>query len=106
MRPAFTLPLVILPIVALAACAPPRQRVEAGLLQGGVQPAVARCMADEMTRRLSPGQLQKLSRARAMPGEPTTNLTVRDFLERARRVGDVEVVGVTTAAAALCAALN
>ena len=106
MRAAFTLPLVILPIVALAACTPPRQRVEVGLIQGGVQPAVARCMADEMTRRLSPGQLQKLSRARAMPGEPTTNLGARELLERARRVGDAEVVAVTTGAAAVCALLN
>lgn len=101
--------LLVVPAAAvtmLGACASPQQRVETGLIQSGIRPAVARCMADEMTKRLSVGQLQKLARARALPGEPTTNLSARALIERARRVGDPEVVAVTTGAAALCALLN
>ena len=98
--------LAAAPLLVLAACATPQNRVETGLIQQGIRPAVARCMADEMTKRLSVGQLQKLSRARPLPGEPTTNLGARELLERARRVGDAEVVAVTTGAAAICAFLN
>ena len=98
--------IVAAPLLALAACAAPQNRVETNLIQQGVRPAVARCMADEMTKRLSVGQLQKLSRARPLPGEPSTNLSARELLERARRVGDAEVVAVTTGAAAVCALLN
>ena len=87
----------------LTACASPESRVRSALLDAGVRPVVARCMADEMTDRLSIGQLQQLTRAQGVPGERLSDLSAGDLVARAERVGDREVVAVTAAAAAVCA---
>jgi hypothetical protein len=73
------------------------------LVEAGARPAVAACMAERMTDRLSLVQLQKLQRLRPEPGEKTTGLTSLEVIERVRRVGDAEVIAVTARAGAACA---
>lgn len=76
--------------------------VESGLTSAGVSAPMADCMSVEMSKRLSTSQLQKLSRADTGDGKHLNQLTTADYIERARRVGDAEVVAVTGLAAAFC----
>ena len=76
--------------------------VKSGLVDAGIPTPVADCMSAEMARRLSVPQLQKLSRADTGDGRTLAQLTPADYVERARRVGDPEVVAVTGLAAAYC----
>lgn len=77
--------------------------VESALVDAGARPAIAACMAQRMTDKLSLAQLNKLRRLRAEPGEKTTGLTAREVLARLDRVGDAEVIAVTARAGAACA---
>jgi len=58
--------------------------------------ANARCMAERMVDRLTIRQLRKLE---ALKGEKRT---VGDYVAAVRKVGDPEVLAVTTSSAALC----
>ncbi len=88
--------------LGLAACATPENQVQTALVDAGLKPAVAACMAERMTDRLSVAQLAKLSRAKGQEGEKLSDLSAADFMERARRIDDPEVVRVTTAVAVGC----
>ena len=76
--------------------------VKSGLVSAGVAVPMADCMSREMANRLSIAQLQKLSRADTGDGKALSQLNVADYIERARRIGDPEVVAVTGIAAATC----
>lgn len=78
-------------------------RVESALLRAGLDQRVSTCMAERMVDRLSIGQLRKLEGLKARKGEPVRPSTVRGYIERVRRVGDAEVLAVTSSSAALCA---
>lgn len=87
-------------VMTLPACAPAKLaegRVRSALVDAGLSDANAACMADRMTDRLSIGQLQKLQ---ALQG-PKRGLS--DYVATVSRIGDAELLGVTTSAAALCA---
>lgn len=91
---------VVAVLALLAGCGIPQARLRAGLIDAGVPPPVAGCMADRMAQRLSLAQLRRigdLPRARAAP-------SVADFLHRVRALGDSEIVSVAAAAAAACEA--
>jgi hypothetical protein len=97
----FVLPAA-LALLTVTACATPQNQVQTALVQAGLRPQIAACMAERMTDRLSIAQLQKLSRAKGQPGEKLTDLSAADFVERARRIDDPEVVRVASAAAVGC----
>lgn len=92
---------VVASILILTGCSK-QGAVEAGLTNAGVSAPVADCMSVEMAKRLSTSQLQKLSRADIGEGKTLSQLTTADYIERARRIGDAEVVAVTGLAAAFC----
>lgn len=86
--------------LALAACAPSKLaygKVRSALVDAGLSDSNASCMAERMTDRLSIGQLKRLQ---ALQG-PKRGLS--DYVATVKRVGDAELLGVTTSAAALCA---
>lgn len=85
--------------MALAGCVSQiaEGRVRTALVEAGVAPRQADCMAERMTDRLTIGQLRRLE---ALKG---TKRTLADYVAAVRRVGDPEVIGVTTSSAALCA---
>lgn len=90
--------------LALGGCAQLMEnRVEDELIQSGIPPRMAECMALRLTDRLDALQLRKLTRLAPEPGEPDIPLTVAGFLERAQRVDDPQVVEVAAGAAAVCA---
>ncbi|MFM6852996.1 MAG: hypothetical protein ACKOUM_02825 [Sphingopyxis sp.] len=90
-------------IFALSACATPEQRVRSGLMQVGLSPALSACMADRMVDRLSLLQLRRIGRLGDLRGENVRRLTIEQYLNRARALGDAEIWGVVSTSAALCA---
>lgn len=93
-----------LAIITLAACSK-EAAVESGLVDAGIAAPAASCMAQEMAKRLSASQLQKLSRVPEAGGKPLAQMDIADYVAAAKRVGDAEVIVVTGAAAAACGAL-
>lgn len=86
--------------IAAGACAPAKLaegRVRSALVDAGLSDANAACMAERMTDRLSIGQLKRLE---ALQG-PMRGMA--DYIAAVRRLGDAQLLGVTTSAAALCA---
>ena len=79
-------------------------RVRSALSDAGLSDANAQCMASRMVDRLTIGQLRKLEELKGRAGESAKPARLRDYVERVRRVGDAEVIAVTTSSAALCAA--
>ncbi|WP_116091645.1 hypothetical protein [Sphingomonas crusticola] len=94
--------LILLPLLALAGCmATPEQRVKAALVNAGVAPRVAGCMAERMADRLSIEQLKEL-KALTNGRKPGEKLSAKHILKRVASIGDPEVVSVTTKAAIGC----
>ena len=78
-------------------------RVKSALLDAGLSERNSSCMAERMVDRLSISQLRKLENLKPRKGEPVKPTTLRGYVERVRRVGDVEVLTVTSSSAAICA---
>lgn len=94
-------PLLLIPALAaamLAGCAVPEARLRAGLVNAGLPPPLAGCMAHRMAARLSLMQLRRigdLPRARE-------SVSAGEFLRRVRALRDPEILGVSASSAALC----
>ena len=98
--------ILIIPLLALAACAQPFQgRVASRLADAGLSRSMADCMAERWVDRLSLVQLQKISNvADDLSKERAQgNLTVGRFIGRVRAVDDPEVLAVVSSSAAACA---
>ena len=78
-------------------------RVRSALVDAGLSDRNAECMASRMVDRLSIAQLRKLESLKARAGERERPVTIGEYVERVRRVGDAEVVAVTASSAGLCA---
>jgi hypothetical protein len=79
-------------------------QVESALMDSGMGPKRADCMAGRMVDRLSLGQLWTLRQAMApREGEPEQARGIRDTIKRLRRTQDDKIIGVVTSSAALCA---
>ena len=78
-------------------------RVRSALTEAGLSDRNADCMAERMVDRLTIAQLRKLEQLKARAGERERPLTIGEYVERVRRVGDAEVVAVTASSAGLCA---
>ena len=94
---------IVLPFLALAACATPESRVRSALLDAGLSKPVSTCMAQRMVYRLSLGQLQKLSRLSGLRGRRIGDLTIGEFVRETRGIGDPEIFAVVTTAGLGCA---
>jgi hypothetical protein len=94
--------LLILPFgsIVLAACAVPEARLRAGLVNAGLSPSLAACMAERMADRLS---LMQLRRIGDLP-RASSSASVAQFLHRVRSLGDTQILAVSSSSAALCAA--
>ena len=93
---------VVLPALAafmLAGCATPETRLRTGLINAGLSPPLAGCMAHRMAGRLSLGQLMRL---RDLP-QARESVTIGEFLHRVRALRDPGILAISTSSAALCA---
>ena len=91
--------MLLLPLIALAACAPSKVAygsVKSAMTEAGLSDSTAACMATRMTDKLSLKQLIKLKKLKG------ANRSLPEFVEAVRKVGDAEALQVTVTSAALC----
>ena len=78
-------------------------RVRTALVEAGLSQRNADCMAARMVDRLTTGLLGTVECGPARAGERARPVTIGQYIERVRRVGDSEVIAVTASSAGLCA---
>ncbi|WP_379922117.1 hypothetical protein [Erythrobacter sp. R86502] len=90
--------------ILLGACAQTiaKSRVESALIDAGLDRGNADCMATRMVDRLTIDQLRKLEALKPQGNEPARPTTLKGYVDRVARVGDAEVLAVTSSSAALC----
>jgi hypothetical protein len=90
-------------VLLLSACATPEQRVRTGLTNAGLSRPVAACMAERMVGRLSLLQLRRIGRLGDLRDGDVRELSVDQFLHRARALNDPEIWAVMSSSGAICA---
>lgn len=95
--------IAVVSVLALTACATPQTSVRTALLDAGLPPPIAGCMADRMVDRLSLIQLNKLSGLKKLRGTDMRKVTVDEFLKRTRSLQDPEILGVVSSSGLICA---
>ncbi|MFZ1742001.1 MAG: hypothetical protein WAT93_04060 [Pontixanthobacter sp.] len=97
--------IAALPALLLTGCIEKiaESRVHSALIEAGLTEKNAACMAERMVDRLTISQLRKLENLKARKGESEKPVKLMEYVERVRRVGDAEVITVTSSSAALCA---
>lgn len=102
-RPALA-SLAILAALALAGCASvsPEARVRTKLIDAGIRPPVAGCMAERMVDRLSLAQLKRLQSLGGLSGDRMRAMSVDELVHRLRALQDAEIVAVVLRAGIGC----
>lgn len=97
--PALAIPL------ALSACTglSPESRLRAGLIEAGVAPGMAGCMASRMADRLTLDQLRKLQSLASLRKSDPGKISIDRFLHKVRALDDPEIFLVTSKSALTCA---
>ena len=92
-------------LMLMASCASisPESRLRAGLVDAGLSPRMAGCMAADMADRLSLLQLRKLQSLASLRKSHMGDMTVDKFLHKVRALDDPEIFLVTSKAAIRCA---
>ncbi|WP_221793533.1 hypothetical protein [Aquisediminimonas sediminicola] len=95
--------LIVPALLLLSACGLPEQKVRTGLINAGLRPPMAGCMAKRMVERLSISQLQRLGALGNLKDKDWRELPMDQFLHNVRALKDPEILSVTSASALLCA---
>ena len=92
-------------MLSLAACATvdPRVVVRDKLIEAGLKPPMADCMAEKLVRKLDRDQLRELAHAANLPHQDVGRMSIDDLLYRLRAIQDPRVVEVVTRAGLGCA---
>jgi hypothetical protein len=98
------LPLIA-PALLLAACATvsPEAKVRNALLDAGLSPPMAGCMAERMVDRLSIPQLRRLQSLGKLAHRDIRAMTVDEFLWHVRALEDPEIFSVVSRVGVGCA---
>jgi len=99
---AFALPAASL-LLSSCATVSPESRVRASLIEAGLSPRMAGCMAERMVDRLSLVQLRRLQSLASLRNSHMGGMTVDRFLYKVRALEDPEIFMVTSKAALVCA---
>jgi len=97
--------LMLLPLLAvLAGCATvsPEARVRSKLIEAGIRPPVAGCMAERMVDRLSLVQLKRLQSLGGLASHDMRAMSVDELVHRLRALNDPEIVSVVLKAGIGC----
>lgn len=98
--------ILIIPLLALAACAQPFQgRVASRLADAGLSRPMADCMAERWVDRLNVLQLRKISSLSEDVAKQRDQgrLTVLRLIERVRALDDPEIAAVVSSSSIACA---
>jgi hypothetical protein len=95
--------LILIPLLALSACATPEMRLRTGLINAGLSKTQSSCMAQRMVDKLSLLQLRRLSSLSNFGEERLRDMSMSRFMHNIRSLNDPEILGVTTRAALGCA---
>lgn len=103
-----TKPLLVLAasaaIMSLSACAGPQTRVENGLVDAGIAPARAACMAEILVDRLSLSQLKKLGDLAELKEEAGDKASFGYLLKNSKALQDPEILAAAGEALIRCPA--
>lgn len=102
-------PLLLLVPLALAGCATTAVKethVRSALVDAGVRPATAECMARPMAEQLSVEQLRRLREARQLARTDFGQMTLGQVYDALRRSLDAETMSVVTRAGLRCVPLG
>ena len=94
--------LLLAALALVSACAVPEARLRAGLVNAGLPPPLAACMAERMVDRLSLMQLRRMS---DLP-QARDAISVTEFLHRVRALRDPGILAVAASSAAICQAVR
>ena len=102
--PRATLFLPLIALIALAGCATvsPEARVRSKLIEAGLRPPVAACMAERMVDRLSLTQLKRLQSLGGLASHDVRGMSVDELVHRLRALNDPEIVSVVLKAGIGC----
>lgn len=89
--------------LALSSCATPQARLRTGLVDAGLSPRTAACMAEYMADRLSIAQLRRLQSLASVRRVDYRDITLDEYLYKVRALRDTELLAVTGKAALRCA---
>ncbi|RXR29540.1 hypothetical protein [Sphingobium fluviale] len=94
-------------LAALAACVSPETNIRRGLVDAGLNAAMAQCMAKPMAQQLSTQQLLKLrsfskSKERNPGNVRQGSLSLGDVVNGMYALNDPEIVAIVAAAALQC----
>src|SRR3546814_13444823 len=84
-------------------CSTPESKVRSRLIEVGVSPPMAGCMAERVVDRLSYAQLRRLGELGRIAGDDVRDMRVGELLERTRALQDPEILSVVSRAALGCA---
>ena len=96
--------LPALAALALAGCATvsPEAQVRTKLIEAGIRPPVAGCMAERMVDRLSLVQLKRLQSLGGLASHDIRGMSVDELVHRLRALHDAEIVAVVLKAGIGC----
>jgi len=102
--PRITPALPILAALALAGCATvsPEARVRTKLIEAGLRPPVAACMAERLVDRLSIAQLRRLQSVGGLARKDVRGMSLDELVYRLRALEDPELVAVVLKAGIGC----
>ncbi|WP_022681132.1 hypothetical protein [Sphingobium bisphenolivorans] len=88
----------------LSSCATvsPESRLRVGLMDAGLSPRMAGCMAERMVDRLSIVQLRRLQSLAWLRNSDIGDMTIDRFLFKVRALEDPEIFMVSSKAALAC----
>ena len=98
-------PLLLVCVLPLAGCASvsPEAKVRAKLIDAGISPPIAGCMAERLVDRLSISQLKRLQSLAKLPDRDIGGMTIDQFLHHLRALDDPEIFAVVSKAGIGCA---
>jgi hypothetical protein len=98
-------PIIAATLLALAGCATVsvEARVRKSLIEAGLSPPMAQCMAERMADRLSIAQLRRLRDLAHVPGRDVRGMSIDELAHQVRALNDPEIFAVVSRAGIHCA---
>ncbi len=103
--PSKAVPALLACCALLSACASisPESKLRSGLIEAGLSPRMAACMAETMVDRLSLAQLRRLESLASLRKSHMGEMSADRLLYKVRALEDPEIFAVTSRAAIRCA---